>query len=119
MGTAPVVGELARWWLALVGTAGDSERSVVVVEEFEPPVMARALGIEPVVVVAADPSEVLVVEEDGERRAVALVAHVPGYLPDGHGLGGSAELGAGSPGWPQKSLRMRGSSCNFICILYI
>ena len=32
------------------------------------------------------------------RRAVALVAHVPRYLPDGHGLGGGAELGAGSPG---------------------
>ena len=66
MGTAPVVDELARWWLALVGTAGDSERSVVVVEEFEPPVMARALGIEPIVLVAADLSEVLVVEDDGE-----------------------------------------------------
>ena len=44
-GRAHVVGERARWWSALVGAAGDSERHVVAVEEVELPVVARAFGM--------------------------------------------------------------------------
>ena len=44
-GPAPVVGGRARWWSALVGAAGDSERHVVAVEEVELPVVARAFGM--------------------------------------------------------------------------
>ena len=66
MGTAPGVGKRARRAAAFVRAAGDSKRHDVVDEEFELPVMARALGIAPFVVVAADLSEVLSVEDDGE-----------------------------------------------------
>ena len=68
-GPAPVVGERARWWSALVGAAGDSERHVVAVEEVELPVVARAFGMArfaEFVVVASDLSEVLAIEDDGE-----------------------------------------------------
>ena len=50
----------------MAGVAGDSERHVVVDEELELPVMARALALAPFVVVAADLSEVLSVEDEGE-----------------------------------------------------
>ena len=50
----------------MAGVAGDSERHVVVDEELELPVMARALALATFVVVAADLSEVLSVEDEGE-----------------------------------------------------
>ena len=50
----------------MAGAAGDSERHVVVDEELELPVMARALALATFVVVAADLSEVLSVEGEGE-----------------------------------------------------
>ena len=46
----------------MAGAAGDSERHVVVDEELELPVMARALALATFVVVAADLSEVLSIE---------------------------------------------------------
>ena len=57
LGIAPDVDERPRWAWALTGVAGDSERRVVVVEEFELPVMARALVLAPLVIVAVDLSE--------------------------------------------------------------
>ena len=46
--------------------SGDSELDVVVVEQVELSVVAEAFDIAPLVVVAADLSEVLSVEGDGE-----------------------------------------------------
>ena len=62
----PVVDERARRAWGIAGAAGDSERPVVVDEEFELPVMARALSLATLDVVAGDLSEVLTVEGDGE-----------------------------------------------------
>ena len=64
--TARVGGGRARRAWALAGAAGDSERHVVVDEELELPVMARALALATLDVVAGDLSEVLSVEGDGE-----------------------------------------------------
>ena len=50
----------------MAGVAGDSERHVVGVEQLELPVMARAFAITAFVVVAADLSAVLSVEDEGE-----------------------------------------------------
>ena len=66
LGTAPVVGERARWACALARAERDSERHVVVDEEPKLPVMARTLAIATFVVVAADLSELLSVEGDSE-----------------------------------------------------
>ena len=77
----PVVGERARWWSAIVGAAGDSEGHVVAFEEVELPVMARAFDIATFaefVVVAADRSEVLTVECNGE--VVGEIGDVSGGL---------------------------------------
>ena len=61
--TARVGGGRARRVWVLAGAAGDSERHVVVVdEELELPVMARALALATLDVVAGDLSEVLSVE---------------------------------------------------------
>ena len=85
LGTVPVIGERARLGWAFGAAAGDSERPVVVGEELELGVMARALAVAPFVVVAADLSEVLsfegegeVVEELGELSG-RLVAEFVGY----------------------------------------